>query len=168
MRFVPTPIAGVVVQKMVLPGQFIQAGTTAAFVISNTSTVWVQGHVYDKDLASVHVGDKVDERNASFPEPFHGVVSYIGDMLDRLTGGAYRSTPHRVRNISGKSRLSFPFFFDPGWDTDIVPLPAAANARDDSTERWDRANVHAWSGTYGDYLLGKVAKVFPELAAEVR
>ena len=44
------PIAGTVVQKMVLPGQFIQAGTTAAFVISNTSTVWVQGHVYDKDL----------------------------------------------------------------------------------------------------------------------
>ena len=45
------PLAGTVVQKMVLPGQFIQAGTTAAFVISNTSTVWVQGHVYDKDLA---------------------------------------------------------------------------------------------------------------------
>ena len=45
------PLAGAVVQKLVLPGQFIQAGTTAAFVISNTSTVWVQGHVYDKDLA---------------------------------------------------------------------------------------------------------------------
>ena len=86
------PLAGVVVQKMVLPGQFIQAGTTAAFVISNTSTVWVQGHVYDKDLASVHVGDKVDERNASFPEPFHGVVSYIGDMLDPAT----RTTPVRI------------------------------------------------------------------------
>src|SRR5262249_19263334 len=72
------PLAAVVVQKMVLPGQFIQAGTTAAFVISNTATVWVQGHVYDKDLASVHVGDAVDERNSSFAEPFHGVVSYIG------------------------------------------------------------------------------------------
>ncbi|MGD9981603.1 MAG: isopenicillin N synthase family dioxygenase [Hyphomonadaceae bacterium] len=92
------------------------------------------------------------------------LVCNIGDMLDRLTGGAYRSTPHRVRNLSGKSRLSFPFFFDPGWDAEIVPLPAHANARDDSSERWDRANVHAWSGTYGEYLLGKVAKVFPELA----
>lgn len=92
------------------------------------------------------------------------LVCNIGDMLDRLTGGLYRSTPHRVRNVSGKSRLSFPFFFDPGWDAQIVPLPAHANARDDSLERWDRANVHAWSGTYGDYLLGKVAKVFPALA----
>lgn len=96
------------------------------------------------------------------------LVCNIGDMLDRLTGGAYRSTPHRVRNLSGKSRLSFPFFFDPGWDAEIVPLPAHANARDDSTERWDRANLHAWSGPYGAYLFSKVAKVFPELARDVK
>jgi len=94
------------------------------------------------------------------------LVCNIGDMLDRLTGGLYKSTPHRVRNVSGKSRLSFPFFFDPGWNAEIVPLPQT-NARDDSGERWDRANVHDWSGTYGDYLLGKVAKVFPELAESV-
>jgi isopenicillin N synthase-like dioxygenase len=100
--------------------------------------------------------------------PIEGaLVVNIGDMLDRLTGGLYRSTPHRVRNVSGKSRLSFPFFFDPGWDAEIVPLPAHANATDDSRERWDRANVHAWSGTYGEYLLGKVSKVFPDLAERV-
>jgi len=95
------------------------------------------------------------------------LVCNIGDMLDRLTGGFYKSTPHRVRNVSGKSRLSFPFFFDPGWDAEIVPLPEHAQANDDSDERWDRANVHAWSGAYGDYLLGKVARVFPDLAREV-
>jgi isopenicillin N synthase-like dioxygenase len=95
------------------------------------------------------------------------LVCNIGDMLDRLTGGLYKSTPHRVRNVSGKSRLSFPFFFDPGWDAEIVPLPEHAHAGDDSGERWDRANVHAWSGTYGDYLLSKVSKVFPDLARDV-
>jgi isopenicillin N synthase-like dioxygenase len=94
------------------------------------------------------------------------LVCNIGDMLDRLTGGAYRSTPHRVRNVSGKSRLSFPFFFDPAFDAEIVPLPERA-ARDDSAERWDRANVHEFSGTYGEYLMAKVSKVFPELAANV-
>jgi isopenicillin N synthase-like dioxygenase len=93
------------------------------------------------------------------------LVCNIGDMLDRMTGGTYRSTPHRARNVSGRGRLSFPFFFDPGWNAEILPLPTA---RDDSAERWDRANVHAFSGTYGDYLLGKVSKVFPELAAGVR
>jgi len=102
------PLSGTVVQKMVLPGQFIQAGTTAAFVISNTSTVWVQGHVYDKDLASVHVGDKVDERNASFPEPFHGVVSYIGDMLDPAT----RTTPVRIVTQNPGGLLKKDLFLD--------------------------------------------------------
>jgi isopenicillin N synthase-like dioxygenase len=96
------------------------------------------------------------------------LVCNIGDMLDRLTGGVYRSTPHRVRNVSGKSRLSFPFFFDPAFDAEIVPLPSyAALGRDDSAERWDRSNVHEWRGTYGDYLLSKVSKVFPELARGV-
>ncbi len=100
--------------------------------------------------------------------PIEGaLVCNIGDMLDRLTGGAYKSTPHRVKNVSGKSRLSFPFFFDPAFDAEIVPLPQAS-ASDDSAERWDRANVHAWSGTYGDYLIGKVSKVFPALAEQAR
>jgi isopenicillin N synthase-like dioxygenase len=96
------------------------------------------------------------------------LVCNIGDMLDRLTGGYYRSTPHRVRNVSGRERLSFPLFFDPSFDAVIEPLPArASHATDDSGERWDRANVHAFTGTYGDYLLGKVGKVFPDLQKTV-
>ena len=34
-------------------------------------------------------------------------------------------------------------------------------------DRWDQANVHALAGSYGDYLLSKVSKVFPELARGV-
>jgi isopenicillin N synthase-like dioxygenase len=92
------------------------------------------------------------------------LVCNIGDMLDRLTGGVYRSTPHRVLNRSGRSRLSFPFFFDPAFDAETTPLPRMAGGK---VERWDGADLGAVSGTYGDYLLGKVAKVFPELAAKI-
>lgn len=95
------------------------------------------------------------------------LVVNIGDMLDRLTGGVYRSTPHRVLNVSGRSRLSFPFFFDPGFAARIEPLPGRM-AGDDSADRWDRSNLHAFEGTYGDYLIGKVGKVFPDLAGAVR
>ncbi len=100
------------------------------------------------------------------------LVCNIGDMLDRLTGGWFRSTPHRVRNRSGKGRLSFPLFFDPDFTAEIVPLPQRAvidaSAVDaDRARRWDGASVHAFDGTYGDYLLGKVAKVFPQLTARV-
>ncbi|MBI1212209.1 MAG: isopenicillin N synthase family oxygenase [Alphaproteobacteria bacterium] len=96
------------------------------------------------------------------------LVCNIGDMLDRLTGGFYRSTPHRVRNVGGNGRLSFPLFFDPDFSARIVPLPQrAASAADDSSERWDRANVHAFEGTYGDYLMAKIARVFPDLKRDV-
>jgi isopenicillin N synthase-like dioxygenase len=92
----------------------------------------------------------------------------LGDMLDRLTEGRYRSTPHRARNTSGRSRLSFPYFFDPSWDAEVTPLPLNGSPpADDADRRWDGASVHAWEGTYGDYLTAKVAKVFPELFARV-
>lgn len=94
-------------------------------------------------------------------------VCNLGDMLDRMTGGLYRSTPHRVRNAARRNRLSFPFFFDPNWNAEIGPIPGCAPTRDDKSERWDRASVHDWRGTYGDYLLAKVSKVFPELKRTV-
>jgi isopenicillin N synthase-like dioxygenase len=93
-------------------------------------------------------------------------VCNIGDMLDRLTGGYYRSTPHRVRNLSGRERLSFPFFFDPAWDAHVPPLPARGTA-ETGRPRWDGQDLRAFTGTYGDYLLAKVAKVFPQLREEV-
>ncbi|WP_044243719.1 isopenicillin N synthase family dioxygenase [Chondromyces apiculatus] len=94
-------------------------------------------------------------------------VCNIGDMLDRMTGGLYLSTPHRVLNPAGHDRLSFPFFFDPAWDAEIRPIQAALPVRDNQRERWDQASVHAFRGTYGEYLLGKVAKVFPDLRQDV-
>lgn len=95
-------------------------------------------------------------------------VCNIGDMLDRLTGGLYRSTPHRVENSSGRDRLSFPFFFDPNFNVEVRPIELnEAIINNDKDERWDNASVHEFRGTYGDYVLSKVAKVFPELRQEV-
>ncbi len=93
-------------------------------------------------------------------------VCNIGDMLDRMTGGLYRSTPHRVLNRSRRDRLSFPFFFDPDFDSEIGPIVAGPGV-DDRSDRWDGASVHQFRGTYGDYLLAKVSKVFPDLARPV-
>ena len=103
-------------------------------------------------------------------DPYAFVVN-IGDMLERMTRGAYRSNPHRVRNLSGADRLSFPLFLDPSWDAAVTPLPQAvldALPVADAAQRWDGQSVHAWEGVYGDYLTAKVAKVFPELAAALR
>lgn len=96
-------------------------------------------------------------------------VCNIGDMLDRMTRGQFRSTPHRVLNTSRRDRLSFPFFFDPNFNAEVRPIAEleATILPDDRSERWDQASVHDIEGTYGDYLLKKVSKVFPELHREV-
>ena len=102
-------------------------------------------------------------------DPYVFVVN-LGDMLDRMTRGRYRSDPHRVRNLSGQDRVSFPLFLDPSWDARVTPLPDSVFAgeappEDDAVTRWDGASVHEWDGAYGDYLTAKVARVFPDLMA---
>jgi isopenicillin N synthase-like dioxygenase len=89
-------------------------------------------------------------------------VCNIGDMLELLTKGHYKSTPHRVNNTSGRERFSFPFFFDPGFETKITPLPLPDIHVD--TVRWDEKNLHKFNGLYRDYILSKVSQVFPELS----
>jgi isopenicillin N synthase-like dioxygenase len=96
------------------------------------------------------------------------LVCNLGDMLERMTAGRYRSTPHRVRNTSATERLSYPFFFDPGWDAEVVPVPGLDDEPPPpSAPRWDDADLFELTGTYGDYLLGKVGRVFPHLRAGV-
>jgi isopenicillin N synthase-like dioxygenase len=91
-------------------------------------------------------------------------VCNIGDMLDRITGGRYRSLPHRVAiNTSGRDRLSIPLFFDPDFATRIEPVPGRGAGADDSLHRWDGANLQAFEGSYGEYVTAKVGKVFPDL-----
>ncbi len=96
-------------------------------------------------------------------------ICNIGDMLDRMTRGIYRSTPHRVISSARRDRLSFPLFFDPNFNAEVHAIDGLADQPipDDRQDRWDKASVHELSGSYGDYLLGKVSKVFPQLQREV-
>jgi cobalt-zinc-cadmium efflux system membrane fusion protein len=52
-----SPISGTVVEKLVQPGQLLQASTTPVFTIADLSKVWVMAHIFDTDLGSVHLGD---------------------------------------------------------------------------------------------------------------
>ena len=135
---------------------------------------WGVGEHTDYGLLTLLAQDDSGGLQIAAPEgwidalPISGTfVCNIGDMLDRLTGGWYRSTPHRVRNLSGHGRLSFPFFLDPGFASEVPPLPDRAAAGDDGRRRWDGQDLRAFTGSYGDYLLGKVSKVFPQLQRDV-
>ena len=87
------PIAGEAVERLVAPGQVIQAGATQIFTISNMSTVWVLASVYERDMGSVHNGDEVTIESDAYPEKFHGKISYIG----------YGARPH-VAHAAGAHR----------------------------------------------------------------
>jgi polar amino acid transport system ATP-binding protein len=135
---------------------------------------WGVGEHTDYGVLTILRQDQVGGLQVKSPEgwieapPIAGsFVCNIGDMLDRMTGGLYRSTPHRVRNESGQSRLSFPLFFDPNFRAEVKPISGLEPAREDRHERWDGASVHAFEGSYGDYVLGKVARVFPQLVQDV-
>jgi cobalt-zinc-cadmium efflux system membrane fusion protein len=79
------PISGEVVERLVSPGQVVQAGSTQVFTISNMSTVWVLANVYERDLGDVHVGDPVSIQSDAYPDTFRGRISYIAPTLDPAT-----------------------------------------------------------------------------------
>jgi cobalt-zinc-cadmium efflux system membrane fusion protein len=131
---VNAPITGMVVQKLVSPGQLIQAGTTICFMLSDVSTVWVQGHVFDRDLPSVRLGDTVEESNLSFTQKFHGVLSYIGAMVDPAT----RTTPVRIVTLNPGGLLKKDMFVDAVIHTrtqkNILAVPVSALLRNEQNE----------------------------------
>jgi cobalt-zinc-cadmium efflux system membrane fusion protein len=86
------PIAGVVVERLINPGQLLQAGATPAFTIADLSTVWVMANVFESDLASVHQGESVTVTTDAAPYPFQGHVDYVGAIVDSGT----RATNVRV------------------------------------------------------------------------
>jgi membrane fusion protein, heavy metal efflux system len=82
---VPAPVGGQIVERLVGPGQLLQAGATQCFTISDMSTVWVLVNVYQNDLALVRIGDGVTITTDAYPDAFHGKISYIADALDPNT-----------------------------------------------------------------------------------
>ena len=79
------PIEGTVVERLINPGQLLQAGSTATFTIANLSSMWVQANVFESDLGSVQVGDRAEVTTTAAPNPFVGKVTYIAALVDPAT-----------------------------------------------------------------------------------
>lgn len=79
------PIEGTVVERLINPGQLLQAGTTQCFTIADLSTMWVMASVFESDLALVNKGDRVDISSSASPTPLAGTVTYIAALVDPST-----------------------------------------------------------------------------------
>ncbi len=79
------PVAGIVVDKQITPGQLLQAGSTTAFTVANLSQMWVMAQISPSDLASVHVNDAAEINPGNGTGPFHGSVQNIAASVDPNT-----------------------------------------------------------------------------------
>jgi cobalt-zinc-cadmium efflux system membrane fusion protein len=81
------PIAGVVVDRQVGPGQFLQSGGgTPVFTIADPSSVWLLANVRESDAGLVHPGQSVEVHVLAYPErTFKARVTYVAALVDPVT-----------------------------------------------------------------------------------
>ncbi len=128
------PIGGEVVERLVSPGQVVQAGQTQAFTISDLSTVWVLANVYQADLAYVHNGDDVVVQTDAYPNSFHGKISYVSPGLDPNT----RTLQARLVVDNPGKKLKRDMFctatVTAGSIMNVLAVPNASILRDDNNQ----------------------------------
>ena len=81
------PINGVVVDRQIGPGQYLQAGaSTAVYTIADLSSVWLVANVREALAAHVHVGQSIAVRVLAVPDRvFSGKLDYVGAAVDPVS-----------------------------------------------------------------------------------
>ncbi|MGH7650310.1 MAG: efflux RND transporter periplasmic adaptor subunit [Gemmatimonadaceae bacterium] len=80
-----SPIPGTVVEKLINPGQLLQAGTTPTFTVADVASMWVTANVFDTDLPFVRRGEHATITTDAGPYPVPGVVDYVAELVDPNT-----------------------------------------------------------------------------------
>jgi cobalt-zinc-cadmium efflux system membrane fusion protein len=128
------PISGEVVERMVAPGQVVQAGQTQAFTISDLSTVWVLANVYQTDLAFVRGGEEVVVQTDAYPGSFHGRISYVSPALDPNT----RTLQARIVVENPGEKLKRDMYCTvsvaAGSFSNVIAVPDSSILRDDNNQ----------------------------------
>jgi cobalt-zinc-cadmium efflux system membrane fusion protein len=128
------PISGEVVERLVSPGQVVQAGQTQAFTISDLSTVWVLANVYQADLAYVRSGEDVVVQTDAYPGSFHGKISYVSPALDPNT----RTLQARIIVDNPGEKLKRDMYctvtVTAGSLSNVVAVPDSSVLRDDNNQ----------------------------------
>lgn len=80
-----SPLTGTVVEKLITPGQLLQAGTTPCFTVADLSSVWVMANIFESDLPFVAAGDSARILTSGPGGPIAGKVDYISALVDPAT-----------------------------------------------------------------------------------
>jgi cobalt-zinc-cadmium efflux system membrane fusion protein len=126
-----SPIAGTVVEKLITPGELLQAGTTPCFTVADLSRVWVTAQVFGSDLASVSRGAAAEVVTGFAARSFSGTVDNISALVDPDT----RSVGVRVvvENPGDvlKKQMYVRVLIQAGPESSALLVPVSAVLRDD-------------------------------------
>ena len=141
------PIAGVVVDRQVGPGQYLQAGSgTPVFTIADPSSVWLLANVRETDAGLVKLGQSVEVRVLAYPKrAFKARVTYVAALVDSVT----HRLPVRAE-IENRDRALKPEMFASFriLTTDVSESPAVPEA----AVVYEGSAAHVWV-VAGDDLL---------------
>ncbi|MBI1809239.1 MAG: efflux RND transporter periplasmic adaptor subunit, partial [Gemmatimonadetes bacterium] len=125
------PISGTVVERLINPGQLLQAGTTVTFTVADLSTMWVIASVYGADAAIVRAGMPVDVFTDGTTTPVRAHVDYVAPIVDPGT----KATTVRVVAENPGQRLKRDLFVQlrihSATERKGILVPSAAVLRDD-------------------------------------
>jgi RND family efflux transporter MFP subunit len=108
---VASPSSGTITARSVNPGEVIEP-TKELMRVTDLSTVWVIGQVYEKDLGTVRVGSGANITSDAYPgKVFRGRVTYVDPKIDQATRTAQvrieLANPRQIFKIGMFVNISF-------------------------------------------------------------
>jgi cobalt-zinc-cadmium efflux system membrane fusion protein len=126
-----SPITGTVVERLITPGELIQAGTTPCFTVANLSRVWVMAHVFGSDLGAVSLGDSAEVITGIDAKNFSGRVDNISALVDPDTRAVMvRVVADNPRNVL-KKQMYVHVLIQAHLESSGLMIPVSAILRDD-------------------------------------
>lgn len=123
------PLAGTVVERLIAPGQLLQAGTTPCFTIADLSRVWVMTQLFGDDANRVSAGDTahVDAGSTTLEGTVTNVAAEVDPATRAVLARVSVDNPHGVL----KKQMYVPVTIVSRKDSTGLLIPAAAVLRDD-------------------------------------
>jgi cobalt-zinc-cadmium efflux system membrane fusion protein len=141
------PIAGVIVDRQLGPGQYLQSGSsTPVFTIADPTSVWLLANVRESDAGAVHLGQAVEVRVPAYPQrTFKARVTYVAALVDPTTHRLPVRAEIENRDGALKPEMFANFRILTSGATESAAVPESAVV-------YEGADAHVWV-VAGDGLL---------------
>ncbi|HKI94164.1 MAG TPA: efflux RND transporter periplasmic adaptor subunit [Gemmatimonadales bacterium] len=121
-----SPVTGIVMEKNVLDGQHVMPGERL-YRIADLSEVWVEGEVFEQDMANVRLGARAHIEVSAYPgEHIMGRVSFVYPTVNTQS----RTNRVRVtvsnRDLRLKPGMFATIYFDATIGDRVLTVPMAA------------------------------------------